>query len=320
DVEGSDRQDDRSAARIFSAPLLEHLVETRSEELGLIVYNFVHGELLDAWENRRLQLIERVEMALRAKFFLAGWKQFVESHPFYTTSRQFISREAYDIFNIEADGLVTLIFVYRQYFPDYPLLPWRLTTETNEHAFAGMCTCIKSFPVVDALLMVPKLRVLLASAFQNLSTVDQATTIAAGYDHTYATSKDIDLVALAQSPTNLELEMCAEAAYHGAQSLLRALGMIISPEHAELAHSAVADYLCGVDMDIDCQEEIGYGEEEKPSSGYNDAQLQLKEVLLRAEDYLSAREGTILDKDQAENVLSLSFGAVSSLIAQENLM
>ncbi|KAH8913224.1 hypothetical protein BT69DRAFT_1306819, partial [Atractiella rhizophila] len=70
-IEGSDRQDDRSAARVFSALLLEHLVETRSEELGLIVYNFVHGELLDAWENRRLQLIERVEMALRAKFFLA---------------------------------------------------------------------------------------------------------------------------------------------------------------------------------------------------------------------------------------------------------
>ncbi|KAH8920295.1 hypothetical protein BT69DRAFT_1223079 [Atractiella rhizophila] len=107
---------------VLSALLLEHLVEACCEDLGL--YNFVHRELLDAWENRRLQLIEHVKMALRANFFLAGWKQFVESHTFYTTSRQFIYHKAYGIFNIEADGLVTLIFVYCQYCPDDPLLPW----------------------------------------------------------------------------------------------------------------------------------------------------------------------------------------------------
>ncbi|KAH8913454.1 hypothetical protein BT69DRAFT_1202231, partial [Atractiella rhizophila] len=78
DVERSDCHDDHAAAQVFSAPLLEHLAQTCSEGLGLIVYTFIHGQLLDALENRCLLLVKRIEMVLRAKFLLAGWKHFVD--------------------------------------------------------------------------------------------------------------------------------------------------------------------------------------------------------------------------------------------------
>ena len=60
DVEKLDRQDDNAAARFFSAATLQHLVQKESQDLGLIVYLFIFGELTDACQNRFIPHSERI--------------------------------------------------------------------------------------------------------------------------------------------------------------------------------------------------------------------------------------------------------------------
>lgn len=52
DVEKVDRQDDNAATRLFSANVLEWLKARNPDHLALIVYLFVFGELIDAYQNR----------------------------------------------------------------------------------------------------------------------------------------------------------------------------------------------------------------------------------------------------------------------------
>jgi len=56
DVHKLDRQDDNAVARLFSAATIEFLVEHHPDHLGEIIYLFVFGELIDAYQNRTLRL------------------------------------------------------------------------------------------------------------------------------------------------------------------------------------------------------------------------------------------------------------------------
>ena len=77
DVEKLDRQDDNAATRLFCANTLRWLVEHHDDQRGFIVYLFVIGETVDAYQNRHISHGERIKMLLRAMFFMEGWEEFV---------------------------------------------------------------------------------------------------------------------------------------------------------------------------------------------------------------------------------------------------
>ena len=60
DVEKLDRQDNNAATRLFCADTLEWLQDHHPEQLGLAAYLFIFGELIDAWQNRSISILERV--------------------------------------------------------------------------------------------------------------------------------------------------------------------------------------------------------------------------------------------------------------------
>ena len=70
DVEKLDRQDDNAASRLFSADALSYLTNHYPDRVGEIVYLFVFGDLIDAYQNRSISHHERVKMLLRARYFL----------------------------------------------------------------------------------------------------------------------------------------------------------------------------------------------------------------------------------------------------------
>jgi hypothetical protein len=51
DVEKLDRQDDNAATRFFLGDTLKWLSDRYPELLGLVVYLFVFGELINAYQN-----------------------------------------------------------------------------------------------------------------------------------------------------------------------------------------------------------------------------------------------------------------------------
>ena len=73
DVTKVDRQDDNAAVCLFSADILKYLAENHLNYVGEIVYLFVFGELIEAYQNRSMQHLERIKLVLRAKYFLESW-------------------------------------------------------------------------------------------------------------------------------------------------------------------------------------------------------------------------------------------------------
>jgi hypothetical protein len=136
DVDQLDRQDDRAAARLFSASFLCYAISQHgNDNPALPIYLFVIGELVDAYENRYIPHIERVRMVLRMQFFKSIWKTFLRASG-YQENRYFISADADNIIDILIDGLLALIFIHRDHLKMFfPLLPWMHGSEANEHVF-----------------------------------------------------------------------------------------------------------------------------------------------------------------------------------------
>ena len=224
DVEKVDRQDDNAATRLFSASVLEWLKKHNPDHLALIVYLFVFGELIDAYQNRFISIITRVRMVLRARFFLDIWLQFLKTAG-YPKEKHFVSHQCADITRILIEGFLKLVIIYRDHVGRRrPFLPWLLSTEVVEHVF-GICRqIIKDFTMLDFYLMVPKLFIKLREAIFS-SKISTGKATAMGYNHTYADTRGIDLVVLADYPSDQDIDEASGNAYEEANSLFALLGL-----------------------------------------------------------------------------------------------
>ncbi|KAF7424768.1 hypothetical protein PC9H_010079 [Pleurotus ostreatus] len=231
DVEKLDRQDDSAAARLFSAATLEFIVHAQNPEYtGIIIYLFVFGELVDAYQNRNISHIERIKMALRARYFINSWKAYLGATG-YRQAQHFLSREAVDIANIIVEGIIGLIIVYRDRVDGIvPLLPWLHSTEACEHTFAEARAIVKDFTLLDFLHMIPKLGVKMREAVFT-AKVTGANKTANGYCHTYFDSSGIDLLNLTIMPSNHDIEAAAREAAFEADTLIHLLGIRSSMLH-----------------------------------------------------------------------------------------
>jgi len=77
DVEKTDRQDDNAATRITTSGAIAYIAKYHPDRLGFIIYLFIFGELVDAYQNRKIPHLERIKMALRAKFFCEMCRSFL---------------------------------------------------------------------------------------------------------------------------------------------------------------------------------------------------------------------------------------------------
>ncbi|KDQ06616.1 hypothetical protein BOTBODRAFT_74218, partial [Botryobasidium botryosum FD-172 SS1] len=227
DVEKVDKQDDRAAARLFSPETIEFLCKLQEgpKPLGLIVYLFIIGEILDAWQNREIPHIKRIQLGLRARAFLMAWHTHVKVHPDHTTHVQFISSQSHKILLSMCDSLILLVIVYRKYYPEYPLCPWLHSTECVEHLFGILRQLRDDFTFSNIIYMVPKAVRYMSGAFGVLSIEEQANKTAAGYHHTYFKSQDLDIAALMVYPSDTEISGAFDAATTEVEGLLRAVGI-----------------------------------------------------------------------------------------------
>jgi hypothetical protein len=153
------------------------------------------------------------------------WKRFLTAAG-YVHSRYYISQEADDIFNTLINGLIGLIYIYRDHLGDqrYPLLPWLHSTEICEHDFAECRKLVKDFTHLNFLYMVPRLHVLIRTAsFFSKGTDPRAQAM--GYSHSYLDPENASIESLASYPTNGEIALTAGEAWEEAVALLGLLGI-----------------------------------------------------------------------------------------------
>ena len=224
DVEKMDRQDDNAATRLFSAATLDYIREHRPDHLGLAVYLFVMGEAVDAYQSRTISHLERLKMVLRCQYFLRLWKRFLQAAD-YSKARYYISKEADDILNKLIDGLLALVYVYRDNLSaEYPLLPWMHGTEMVEHVFAECRKLVKDFTHLNFIFMTVRLHVLVRLSSELGQGIDPKAR-AMGYSHAYLDPEAACLRSLATFPTDGEIEITTGQAWEEAVTLLGFLGI-----------------------------------------------------------------------------------------------
>lgn len=240
DVKKVDRQDDNAAVRLFSADVLKYLADHHPDYIGEIVYLFVFGELIDAYQNRSMAHLERIKLVLRARYFLNSWETYLQMCG-YRKDHYFISRDANDILHILINGLIALVIIHRDYHPTpVALLPWLHSSEACEHVFGEARRVVKDFTFLDFIYMVPKLRIKLHEAvLRGKSSGGKAR--AAGYSHTYFDHEGLDLVILSTYPTDEEIELVSEQAGEEANSLVALLG--VDPEMLHRSHRVPSMWL-----------------------------------------------------------------------------
>ncbi|KAF8161506.1 hypothetical protein B0H34DRAFT_767051 [Crassisporium funariophilum] len=230
DVLKLDRQDDSAALRLFSADVLKYLADNHPDYVGEIVYLFIFGELIDAYQNRSMQHLERIKLVLRAKYFLESWETFLVASG-YRKDRYFISREAADILNFIIDGFIALVIIHRDHVQGrVPLLPWLHSSEACEHVFGEARQVVKDFTFLDFVYMIPKLRVKLHQAVLRGKSSDPKAR-ASGYSHSYFDHEGLDLIALSTYPSDADIELASQSAAEQANSLIALLGVNIDTLH-----------------------------------------------------------------------------------------
>ncbi|TFK77245.1 hypothetical protein BDN72DRAFT_953706 [Pluteus cervinus] len=222
DVEKLDRQDDNAATRLFAAETLKFTCDRHEAFKAEIPYLFIFGELTDAYQNRSISHIERVQMVLRAHYFLDGWLKALELSS-HSKKKHTLSREALDILKFIIHGLLELIFIHRDHIGTRtPLLTWLHSSEVCEHVFGEARRIVKDFTLLDLFYMIPKLRVKIRHAvFQE--RVSDPNARASGYSHRYYVHGDD--INLAHFPSDAEIAQAARIALDEADSLLMFLGL-----------------------------------------------------------------------------------------------
>lgn len=163
-------------------------------------------------------------MVLWARFFLDIWVQFLKTVG-YPKEKHFMSHQCADIVCILSEGFLKLIIIYHDHIGRcQPFLPWLLSTEVVEHVF-GICQqIIKDFTMLDFYLMVPKLFIKLREAIFS-SKFSSGKAKETGYNHTYADTWGIDLVILADYPSDKDIDDASGHAYKEANSLFALLSL-----------------------------------------------------------------------------------------------
>lgn len=230
DVIDSDKQDDGRAFRILSWQTLEASLSQESST-GLSILLFVFGEMTDVWLNQEIGHRERIQLSWTASFFIRRWKSYLkkrqeEPNSMMSVQTNGISPQSFNIFETLGPSLLSLIISHREYYADYPLMPWKHGSEPCEHIFGWMRVISPNFSVLDARLMVPKIHAIVKSIVQGKMKMAPSEHMHAGYQHAFSQEHEaMNTKSLSYFPTNAELSEDLEVASKRANKLIHFCGM-----------------------------------------------------------------------------------------------
>jgi hypothetical protein len=225
DVINVDKQDNRAPACLMSSAIIKHLEATQIGSIGLAIYLYIIGEIIDAQQNRTPSHTERLLLLFQGRFFLEGWREYINLHPLCSLQTHFIAPELYNILQIFISSMISLILIYCNYYPDLPLLPWIHSTKALEHFFGCARTTKADFTMAEFIANICKTILLMHGEIRMGMVQAPANAHQAGYHHFYHNTTGIDLVQLATYPSNNKFVVSILTAWREALALLRICGM-----------------------------------------------------------------------------------------------
>ncbi|CAB4434731.1 unnamed protein product [Rhizophagus irregularis] len=203
DVIKLDRQDDGAAYRVFCSRNLQNCRDIEDTQ-GLFVYLFIMGELIDSYLNREITPLERIKI--------------------------------FAIFTSLAEFMVLLVKTHREYYPNYPFLPWMHGSEACEHFF-GMARQINSdFNYSELLQLVPKISQCAKALRTKNIILEKEKSVREGYhfDYNIGNINASKLITLCTWPSDTDITSTIKTSYKLASDLAKALDMNSTPNEKSL--------------------------------------------------------------------------------------
>ncbi|POG58820.1 hypothetical protein GLOIN_2v1467900, partial [Rhizophagus irregularis DAOM 181602=DAOM 197198] len=139
-----------------------------------------------------------------------------------------ISLQSYNIFTSLAESLVLLIIAHRDYYSDYPLLPWEHGTEALEHVFGIVRQLVPDFTAYEFFKVMRKVmyhdKIIRNGEFK----CDKDKLSASGYVIDIDT-RSIDsniLEILRKWPSNSEIYDAIRIAYQNAYNFAKMVNLV----------------------------------------------------------------------------------------------
>ncbi|KAJ3557347.1 hypothetical protein NM688_g1522 [Phlebia brevispora] len=280
-----------------------------TDAIGEIVFLYVLGELIDAYQNRLISHSERLRMVLRAWYFVRMWQMYLRMCG-YLESRYCMSAEALDIVRILVEGYFALLIIHHDIYSrpkPFPLLPWLHSSEPVEHTFGCACQNRADFTLMDLYDMMKKVQFQIAEAV-SLGKISDAKVTASGYNHTYFDVRDINLHALATYPSDTDITRISLEALEDAEALVTVLEIL--PEHlyssdqSSMEQSPSLRDDAGLKWDDDAASDDGSDMELDEV----DIATDLLQILRNEERHLNLRPRSL---QQDEHILNLSLAAAA---------
>ncbi|EGG10869.1 uncharacterized protein MELLADRAFT_92216 [Melampsora larici-populina 98AG31] len=161
DILNTDKQDDGHAYQTFSKQTFKAACSD-PECVGLVLYLYIFGKLVDSWLNQRMPHQDRIISSYTVVFFVCKWKVYLpkrqkEPGSLMNLSSNCISHHSICIFEQLGESLLGLIIAHRKRYPNHPLMPWNHGTECCEQIFGWMRVLLPTFTVLDARQVKPKI-------------------------------------------------------------------------------------------------------------------------------------------------------------------
>ena len=147
DVDHKDKQNYDAVLNLIKAA---KLLASFPDATGTRIYIQVMQCVIDSYLNKSLTPVERIECIWYATFFVRYWRKWIQLHPHYNLTNNFITSNAYMCIELNAHSLITLILTIRNKLNKHSsaFQPWVFGSQTCEGLFRAARSMTSIFSTV----------------------------------------------------------------------------------------------------------------------------------------------------------------------------
>ena len=155
DVDHKDKQNSLAVLKLLQA---SHLLNRLPDAAGTAVYVDIIASVIDCYINKDLDILTRIERVWYAVFFLRYWRQWVLLDSNSTLRDNFVTNNAYQCIEFNANAIVALTLTIRDHLQETTLQPWLLGSQTCERIFRAARSMSSVFSTIINFSMLGLLR------------------------------------------------------------------------------------------------------------------------------------------------------------------
>lgn len=147
-LDPKDKMNFRSVQIMTDPQVISLLRETCKDAEGTAIFLEMIRSVVNAFTDKNLSAIERVELIWKWVFFLRIWRQWLKDHPGYSVSHNFISLNSYYCIEINAHALIHMIRKFRDAEEPHLFLVWLSGSQPCEDFFRGARSMTTTFSTI----------------------------------------------------------------------------------------------------------------------------------------------------------------------------